>query len=188
MSRLLLLGAGGGGGISAVVSDSFNRADAASLGSADTGQAWTAHVGTWGITSNRASNQSAAPSIETASVNAGIADGEVEVTLAVLGGVPGVVARLTDGSNFLVFLSTGTEVRLWKVVAGAFTLLGSFTVAVAAGDVLKVRLSGSDVRAYHNGVERIAVTETHNQAATRHGLYADASNVARWEDFTVRAL
>jgi hypothetical protein len=35
-----------------VVSDSFNRANSGSLGSADTGQAWSLLAGTFGITSN----------------------------------------------------------------------------------------------------------------------------------------
>lgn len=41
-------------GSSVIVYDTFTRADSASsLGTADTGQAWSSVVGTWGITSNR---------------------------------------------------------------------------------------------------------------------------------------
>jgi hypothetical protein len=47
--------AGGAAGEQFVVRDRFGRADSAlTLGSAETGQAWTAQQGTWGISSNQA--------------------------------------------------------------------------------------------------------------------------------------
>ncbi len=60
-----------------VVSDSFNRADAAVLGNAETGQAWTIGAAAFGITSNQAKRPSTTISHEPAWVNAGFVDGTV---------------------------------------------------------------------------------------------------------------
>ena len=59
-------------GSTVVVSDSFNRANSASsLGNADTGQAWSSVIGTWGIDANRAYAVGTPGNTWAAAVNSG---------------------------------------------------------------------------------------------------------------------
>src|SRR5436853_7315699 len=78
-----------GGGVQTIVSDTFTRADnAASLGVADTGQAWTSLGGTWGISGNQAYCPTAALN-PLAVVDSGKADCSVQATLTVVAGIFG---------------------------------------------------------------------------------------------------
>ena len=175
------------GGSSGGVTDSFNRADnASSLGTADTGQTWTALASTWGISSNQAYNPGAganAPAV----LDSGKSDCTIQVTIATQAGDSGLSFRATDANNFFEVTFSTTQYQVWKIVAGAFTNLASGTITGANGDVLKVVLSGSTIQIFQNGVQLgTNITDAFNQTATKHGLsQVSGSAGARWDNFSV---
>jgi hypothetical protein len=103
----------------------------------------------------------------------------------------GIAFRITDANNYLyAYFLTSTALRLFKFVAGSGTQIGSATVTEVNNDVLKVVLAGDQIEVYQNGVLKIGpITETHNQTATKHGLFREISGsaitVCRWEDFSI---
>lgn len=180
---------------SAVVSDTFTRADSAvSLGSADTGQAWTAVVGTWGITSNKGYCATAGNSEKVATVEAALADCSIQVTMRASGDPVasggGITFRRSDATNYLIAVIESNALRVYKRVAGAFTSLGfySFTPLTTTDYVVKVTLVGSTIKAFLDGTERVSVSDSHNSTATLHGLrdFHDGP-LWRFDNFTVSA-
>jgi hypothetical protein len=103
----------------------------------------------------------------------------------------GIAFRISDSSNYLFAYFSGTNsLRIFKVVAGAGTQIGTATVTFANNSVLKVVLSGDQIEAYQNGVLKVGpVTESFNQSATKHGIMWEAGGqaitVCRWEDFSI---
>lgn len=179
-----------GASVLTVVSDTFTRADsAATLGSAETGQAWTANAGTWGISSNKGYVATAGGANDIATVNAGVADCSVQVTItagAITG--QGVILRLTDVNNYVYcFASDSTHLVIGTDVASSFNTLANQAYSWSSGDTLKVVLSGQSVSAYVNGALITSTTTSVNQSATKHGLLSTAAAAAtsRWDNFLV---
>ncbi len=191
------------------VTDTFNRADnASSLGTADSGQAWTAHGGTWGIASNRAVAPSAA-AYNAASLDAGALLVTVQATIipTAVGGVDiGLCGRVVDNTGY-VFLDVSksgstivsrTFQKTAGVGGGGFTALTS-SVQISANltDTLLVRLqftSASAGEAFANtpflsNVWTSLGTFTGLNAAlqtpTRYGLVGNNSSNVRFDDFSV---
>lgn len=171
------------------VSDTFTRADSASsLGSADSGQAYTVPTGTGGISSNKAYNVSATADFN-AVVDAGVADCVIEVTLDTLGGDPGLYYR-SDGTaaNWIRAVAAGTTLVVTKCVSSVQTAILTVTsLTWNNGDILKVVVSGSVQAFYQNGTYRGTVTDSANASNTRHGIGAGTGNSsARWDNLTIR--
>jgi hypothetical protein len=182
--------AGGGGG----VTDAFNRANSTtSLGTADSGQEWTADAGGWGISSNQAYCETDASFLNFATL-AGAADGTLEVKLPSPGGGSGgsawVVCRFTDVDNCLFVLCSGAEpYRLMKRQGGVPSTLDTGALAQAnTDDVVKVVLSGSSIRVYVNDELEIDGASAFNETAVRVGLGTDfgagPGSAPRFDDFS----
>jgi hypothetical protein len=170
-----------------LISDSFNRADSSSsLGNADTGQAWTALRGTWGISSNQAYNFSGTGD-GTAALETGMTDIRVTATCAVRDNGTGVIARAVDADNYytLVNVLNSNALRLYAKVSGGFTLLAA-DVPGALGDVIALECVGSAIKAYKNGAVVVSVTNTALTSGTKAGIRTDTSS-GRLEDFSVVA-
>jgi hypothetical protein len=160
--------------------DSFNRADSAvTLGSTDTGQAWTAHSGTWGITGNQAycAVDDAGHNVATF---AAAADGTLQVTLVDPAGGSGGAAWLVfrsaaDASQFIYLeCSTIAPCQLYTYDAGVAVALDTGSpVAAGAGDVVEIVLLGTAIEVYVNDVLVIEATSSFQQTATRVGLGTD---------------
>lgn len=186
-------GAGGAGSAVVIrnassggVTDSFNRADnAASLGNADTGQAWIALVGTWGISSNQAAC-TVHSSNDVAVIDGGLADCTVQVTTAIIFSDSGIAVRATDGLNFirLIFDLGSASWLLQKCVAGSFTTIGSALGTNANGDVIKLVMSGSNFTAFKNGVQLFTASDAFNSTVTKHGLTA-VGTVPLFDNFSI---
>lgn len=190
-----LLAARAAGGIS--ISDSFDRTDSAStLGNADTGEAWTAHQGTWGISGNTAYDPTNADH-DHATVDTGETAMVVSVVVSNLSGAHagGILARYVDSNNFYLADGSGRlggEVRLFKRVSGSYTSLGT-SAAFSAGDSLALSCNGSTISVLRNGSQVISVTDS-AVSGTRAGLRGGYDNSAggglsavRWNDFLVES-
>lgn len=172
------------------VFDSFNRADnAASLGSAETGQAWTATVGTWGVLGGAAKLYGTSGGIGRAIIDAPKPNCVVSVqfTTAVLN--QRLIFRYTDGSNewYLGVGASGTYI-LAKRVAGVVTTMGTSAIPVANGDFIALNLNGSSINAYVNGALLFTITDSFNSSAIKHGMYVQVDTTATFKYFTVEAM
>lgn len=173
-------------------SDTFDRANSTTtLGTSSGGQVWTAHRGTWGINTNNgycATNH--ASSVNFASVDAGFADGSVEVTIAVTGSnQPGLCFRTTDSNNtYLLEGGTGAATaKFHKIVGGTVTTISNSgsNIQFVTGDVIRVDMSGSSYSFYRNGVQIFTGSDSTFTTQTRHGLYhVGATTGSRFDNFS----
>lgn len=179
--------------------DDFNRAASTPLGSTSReAKPWSHSLAT-GITSGvdaagRAYFARDSGGAAQAVVDANASDGTLVATLKVktTPGQSGLCFRWSNAQNYYTFstLATGGGAyRINKVEANATTAVASTTGVVPAdGDVLKVVLAGTRITCYVNDVQVLQITDAHNRAATRHGLYnTEATTLARWDDISFTA-
>jgi len=159
----------------APVSDDFNRVDAATLGTADSGHVWTS--GLFGITSNRAQSTGSTQAV----VDYGSADATITAkVVAHGGGSAGIVFRYVDASNYFGVTTT----LVFKRVGGVLTNFAAFDAGatIAAGDTCRVTVSGSTITVFRQAastgsfVQVATYTDTSLATATKHGLRASAAN------------
>lgn len=166
-----------------VLGDRFRRADSASsVGSLDTGQAWTVTSGTWGISSNAAYLTAATNG--KLRVDPGISDLYMECQ-----------ALVWSGSQWWLNFRISTETNYWragadnyggtlqKIVAGVVT--GFYVFPVVDGDRMCVWAEGDVISAGVNGQKRITVTDSAFQTSTTVGLQCNNTS-QRFRNFIVR--
>lgn len=158
---------------------------------ADTGQATEALASSvWGIGTNRAKYVSGGTDNNRFVVwDAGVPNGSVEVTFAVLdgGGFMRLAFRCSDVNNLFI-VDRFDGYTLYRREAGTFTAIGNDATAAEAGDVLRVRLTGSSIALDVNDEERITATDSFNVSATKVGLgLFQSDTTARWENLRVTA-
>lgn len=173
------------------ITDSFNRADStSSVGTTDTGQAWSTLSGTCGISSNEFYASAVTGAQACAVIDSGITDVRVKVTPTVFSSnrYIGVVGRCVDDSNYYLAQADTASSSLYKKVAGAFTQLGGFGAAAVAGDVLELRCVGTTISLYLNGSSLISVTDSSLTTGTKCGIRIGSSaTVPRCDTFAVEA-
>lgn len=172
-----------------IAGDSFSRPDNASIGSADSGQAWIANVGTMKIT-NRAASPAA-----TANTRCVIDVGTANHWLSVRIDSPStataqhwLLARFQDSNNFYRFgLNPGGPLQLQKLVAGALTtvsILPGITVALP-GTTIGLRCIGTTFDMFMNNAKIGSITDTSLTAGTKAGIQGN-DGTATFRAFTVR--
>ena len=97
----------------------------------------------------------------------------------------GATARHLDCHNFyLAYLNFSGEAALYKRVAGTFTLLSTTSGAgLATTATVKVTVSGTEIKAFHNGVEKLSASDSAITDANSAGMYSDGSGEARIDNF-----
>ncbi len=145
---------GATGGTTTYAADTFTRADSAlTLGTSSGGGAWTAQLGTWGISTNQAYcpvPAGGAGAFNVATLPAATSDGVFAATCIVPAGATvfegGFLVRFQDLNNF-VYLDLsgggGGTSQLFVRVAGVFTALSvqAANIAVAPGATLPVQIN-----------------------------------------------
>jgi hypothetical protein len=172
-----------------LVGDSFVRANAASLGTADTGQAWTADAGAFQIVSKAATPTTTTNTRST--LDTGTVDHMVSVRIdsAPNAAQHWLAARFVDGSNFYRFGFDGGNFALQKVVAGSVTVLATLSGITnnIPGTTIGLKCKGTALTVYVNNVQVGAVTDSALSTGTKAGL--QANNVAAvFRSFTVQAV
>lgn len=162
--------AAGGGGLSAVAGtevahDSFDRADATTLGNAGVGGAWSQVGNQYGIQTNKAYAPAFPPGGEsTALLGIDVANVLVGADFGALGsglGQPGVVLRAQDATNFYYAYATASgDIRIMKKIANVDTQLSFFTTIGAPPFNLQFMAVGSTLWVFRNGDVIAAVTDT----------------------------
>ena len=176
-----------------LATDSFNRADAATLGNADSGQAWTLDNGAFAIVSNTARKTGVPESIADLSV--GQADVDITLTESLPAGNngdAGILFRFVDLSNYWRWqirrnTAGNYDGNLTRRVAGVNTNMGGVSVTPGSTVVLRVVALGSLITVYSGGVQRAQVIDTALVTATRHGIYDsnDEGSRATFDDLTI---
>lgn len=156
------------------LSDSFDRADAAGLGNAETGQTWVQTGGTLAISGNAAVASAVASGTlgAHASVNDGQVDGVHRAQVSTVNA--GIYFRGgSDGYGYLLIYSSGAGAwRLTKRASTGFTTVATATASTfAAGSDIAVVCSGSTITCLVNGVQVMQVTDT-SYTGTFHGPFA----------------
>lgn len=174
------------GALTALVQDSFNRADG-NVGNADSGQTWQQSGGTVLVSSNQGMS-----TIAQAYIDSGISDATIQMTISnrdVTDGSSRIIARFVDTNNYLYWgESTGPHhYELVRKQAGLFNTITTTAITPANGDVVKLVLNGSSLQGYVNGVLQATGTETFQQTETRHG-FGSAAATSTVDDFTVTPL
>lgn len=197
-------GGGGGGGGGTLVSDDFNRANGA-LGTAPTGQAWTAGS-EWSVASNQAYFHSivAGGSYGLATVNAGQADVTViaDLILTAAGGDSGLAIRYADDNNFVFVDVSGSDGSGWQSkvferIGGSFTGMTSLVSLTGASSAAPVKIkavaSGSTITVSYDTGSGYQLIGTFTNTAglrtnTKHGLVSESGQTTTlFDNFTVSA-
>lgn len=168
------------------LTDSFTRADQADLGTASGGGTWTkVNAGAaLNIVSNQCKNVSGGTNRATYRLDSDLASADHEVFVTLGSGVTnnGVLARFlstssSDATETYYFLqATGAATQLYKRVTGTFTQLGSNGTSAVAGDVIKLRCSGTTITTYINGSNIHTQTDSSISGNLRCGIYSSANN------------
>lgn len=150
-----------------VVSDSFTGTNGTQLAShaTDTGNVWTLRTGNLEIQSNKLVSNTH-PSIGTLSALVPASadyDVSVDVTITNAQNAIGVTGRhSTSDTTFYHFRWLNNNYELYLFVSGSPTLLGTVAGALSVSDVvrLRLRMRGSTISGWANGVSKISVTDT----------------------------
>jgi hypothetical protein len=176
------------------VFDSFRRPDSATaLGPPDTGSAWYAVSGTWGVRQHQAYVARPAKAQSMAYVDMGGKDGFVQVTVAAVKPGSGLLFRYQNLRNYLLLVAVpkyGTW-NLEQVVDGRAQTLGNTGVASTRdGTVIAVQLAGPTAEVSINNTRRKSFTVSDVRGATGAGLVAagDGSGAVRWANFVATPL
>lgn len=178
-----------------VVADVFHRRDnASSLGTAPTGQTYTA-TGTSGTFGIKDKGAYAPSGNAVATVDSGLSDCFIELRIdtdPAYAFMPEawIVFRYA-GSSRLRFGTNGNGSADWAVlrlekIDGSVTLLAAYA-NVQPGQRIGVRLEGSTIGVYLEGYKLGEVTDALNQLATVHGLQSNSADV-RLREFLIRSL
>ena len=169
-----------------LISDSFDRADSATVGNSDGAGveesgggslAWSTLSGSDAgrITSNRHVNSASGGTGGISVRDLGVADvvGRATIRWTTGGSSVGFIIRATDNNNrWNCDLANGVTLRILKIEGGVITTEASATVSTSANtDIeLRFRAVGSLIEVYL-GTTRVAKTgATFNQTETQHGV------------------
>ncbi|MFA4972678.1 MAG: hypothetical protein WC683_08690 [bacterium] len=175
-----------------LVSDAFNRADANTLGVADTGQTWAKTADrVYSISANEAAGGSAGAGY--AYIDCGYADVTVQAKCKVVnadGVRTSIVFRAADANNWWLALlyDGGTSYAVYTAYYEGGVLKESknkaVTVSVGTYGTLKAVCSGASVKVYWDDTLCTEHDSAALQTATKVGIYLDNGNL-RLDDFLV---
>jgi len=172
--------------------DAFDRDDATTLGTADTGQAWEVASGEWGTQTDAAvALGDATGAARLAVLPQVVNDGLVEVSLRVAAPGTGLAFRFEDAENYWA-VTADPETILWtvtQVIDGEPSTAGQFSAPVFDGVTITVTQNADTVRFLVEGVEYFRLLAPPPEAVARSGLVADGplSGGGRWDRFLIMA-
>ena len=177
--------------------DDFDRANSDTVGGN-----WVETSGDWDILSNKLHKTAQAAAgylvLNTSSIGSADYDVEADITISALStpapSGPGLAGRATNSSNFyLAHCNNATGVddfELYSVVAGVFSLLGSWPASPSMGSTtrtIKLSMRGTLIRMFVDNIERIRVT---NSALTLEGdfgvrVYDPSVNLDDFDNYAI---
>lgn len=176
-----------------LLADTFDRPDANTLGTAETGQAWVPDgTASFGVRSGKA-----APLV-TGTILADVRRSDIDISalLTVFEAIPGIIFRATDENTRLglFFDFAGGNVLLYRKEAGALTTVAQSPVGTASGREYAFRIIavGDSIACYVDGNLLISYTLPPADLAvftgTKVGIRVGAgTGVTRIDSFGVKA-
>lgn len=176
---------------STIAHDTFTRTNATSLGTADSGQSWSALNGTWETTGTQAKLHTAASGQEVAVLDASAAEVNVQASLTVHQGTgatlldAGLVTKAADNNNYLLvaLANTISTVTIYKRVAGTFTQLAQGSKTFTSGSTYVVSVINTATRVSVLIGDVLIVTyaltsgeQTAFNSNTKHGIRANSGS------------
>jgi hypothetical protein len=180
--------------------DSFNRADAATLGKADTGQTWEQLIGASVVSISGGQAFLSGGATENVSVlDTKAANYEIGVTVSNLLNNAGIVFRIKSSGQYylLRLLASSKGIELLRngteSTAGAFVSLVSKTAIneIAAGSTnrIKVVCNGAKMEAYLNGVKQFEIDDNTFSSYTKVGFRSGSSDyTTKYDNFEVKQI
>ncbi len=167
--------------------DNFNRANGA------LGSNWSSSGGAaaYTIVSNTAASSNA--EVEEAvwwNATTFAADHFAEVTITTVSANAfiGPAVRISSGGNYYGFYGDNSARYLIRVVGGTWTSLATTGTGFANGNVVRLEVEGTTLRAYINGVLWTSTTDS-NLSSGSAGITSWANNAdGRLDDFTAADL
>lgn len=177
--------------ISVNITDDFNRADEDPLTTSSSGHTWVTQLSSIGVQSNRAHTYALTGGNAISTIESGISDCEVEVTLTAVAAnstTGGIVFRYVDNSNYWRYIDLGSNdgsVRVTKRVAGVNTdMWDSGPTSATVPFDLRVVLNGNDIDVWLDGVFQTTITDSAHASATKHGLFS-SGGTPTMDDFSI---
>lgn len=164
-----------------LVSDTFTRADAETLGNAETGGAWTLVSGAFAISSNAAVTTAANA---LATIDCGAADIDItgDITHNGAANPAGITYRVISAAQRLTTCITATAISIW--IGASQVAAHAETINTSVPHTVRTVVNGNQIDAYLDGAEspNVSYTLTGDNATT----YASATGVGlRCNDTTV---
>lgn len=170
-----------------VFADDFNRGNGTLVGQTTPigGKVWQRYTSGTGtkdfVISGNAAGGTGDNSRQLMGIDCATGDGILRVTYKGGGAnsdiiIPFRIAATGPTSNYLMLTGATGKWTLRKTIAATTTTIGVTPVATAAGQAIEIRLAGSSIKVYVNGVLAGAYTETDLQAETRHGIGSIAAS------------
>lgn len=176
-----------------LASDAFTRAN-----NADLGTDWTAPSGTGAtlkVLTNEAANSTSAtfcleywsgalvgggawPNDQYAQITVGTV-----VETSTDNGAGPAIRISTSADTFYISQTNTHETRVYKAVAGAFTQMGSDGAACAAGNTLRLTMTGTSISALKNGVTFIGPVTDAGIASGKAALWISGTATATANDW-----
>lgn len=158
-----------------VAGDTFTRADASGLGTAPSGQTWSALTATFNIDSGKV--RAAAATNTRATLDAGISDYEISLDIDMVAGAPQawIMFRYAGSSSYLRFGLNGNSAALQTVNPTVSTIVTQ-TVTVGSHR-LRARCVGDQITIWIDDIEWTTVTESLGETSTIIGLQANSDLV-----------
>lgn len=175
------------------ITDSFNRADSATLGTADTGQVWDSSAGSsgvFGISTNKAYLSTTAAN-SVAVLDSGILDYSISATSTSTTTDWGFTLRYVDNNNYLrVFCTSQYWVYISTRISGTQSTIASLaSTPLVDGTVFRVDIIGDDVNVYMDDVLKLTGDLSGVlTSGTKAGLLSGNTSINRWEDFSLTQL
>ena len=181
----------GGDKLAVTITDDFVRNEPDGLGVADSGQTWEENQGGWSVSNFGAKVADVDGRLDSiATVDLEDTDGLLRVTLSPVAEGAGVVLRYRNPSDY-VAVEAEPAFGTWsisQVARGERRDLGQLGLSRARDQTtIEIRLRGSSIDFYVEGVYRTTVTHDANPDATRFGLFSTAdAGEAMWNFFEAR--
>lgn len=179
-------------------SDNFNRANTSSGLGNTSGDNRTWVGGAWQVSGNQARGllNTASGTNDFALVSTDTGTGSVKATLASAVSNPatintGLIGRYSSGSSYWEAQYGSANAGAWTLwkVNGSALQMGHGTVPAAAGDVVELFFSATQVVMKVNGVAVVTLNDTFNSTSTLAGFKAfhnaTVVNNPIWDDFSV---
>lgn len=172
-----------------VLKDTFNRADASMLGTADTGQSWSNDDGTFRIVNNKAQGSATGSTNNRNKIDATISDYLLLVDLEWQTYV-GIHFRYQDSLNHLLLRLNNTGFALVSVVNGTATTIGNHAFTPAAGQLYKLAVfaDGDKIEVRMNGAKVIDATSNLYLTQTRVGFRTANDSTSTFDNLEVKRL